>query len=307
MKIKKKSINHKLKLVTGITTLMLLGGCLNMKSTAQNDPKRPETEVSVSSYTGEGLKLDNGEKTDKIAQKHKKEIITDVEKFFLNKYKTKVKVNNIVGAVDGATVIVESLGKPHFYTYAIVPIDIEQEKVMTDGIWTQEGQVEGAIMDGIYGMIYEDEFKTLEAYLKQFANKYPVVFMKQEAIDKAAGDGFMTRYYYATVYDRSFTQLYEQYIKNPNTSSEQWKSAFKQTEHLPKDFIITIHLYMKEKDAEPEQKIFDQLKADIEKMDGLPMGMYSLNLHDNTVDKTNAINSKQNTIETFDKDYIPKK
>jgi hypothetical protein len=262
--------------------------------------------VSVQSYVGDGLKLDHGEKTDKIAQKHREKIKAEVEKFFLNKYKTKVKVNNVVGAVDGATVIVESLGKPHFYTYAIVPIDIKHKKVITDGIWTQEGQVEGSIIDGIYGMIYEEEFKTLDAYIKKFQNQYPVVGMKQEAIDKAIGNGFMTPYYYATVYDKSFNSLFKQYIKKPHTPSEEWKEAFNKTEHSPKDFIITIHLYMKEKGAKPDQKIFEQLKADIKKMEGLPFGSYSLLLHDHTVDKTNGINSKQSTLQLFKKEYLIK-
>lgn len=282
-----------------------------MKSpTIDNDPKNTEENkpsyVSVQSYKGQGFKLDNGEETNKIAEDHSKEIETAVIKYFKDQYKTDIKVNNIVGATNGATVLVESIAEPHFFTYVIVPIDIEQEKVHTDQIWSQEGQVEGAIMDGIYGMIFKKEFETLRSYLEDFTTKYPVVGLNIEAVEKAAGNGFMTPYYYATVYDKSFNKLYEQYIQNPKTTSEAWRAEFEKSDHQAKDFIITIHLYMKEKGAEPNKKIFDQLKSDIETLQGLPMGSYSLLLHDNTLDKTNAINSKDNTIETFKKDYIIK-
>lgn len=294
----------KTTLMTMNILLTLMVGCSNMWSSVEKGES--VTEVSVLNYTGQGFKLDNGEQTDKIAENHRDEIITSVEDYFQKEYKTKVKVHNVVGASEAASVLVESLGEPHFYTYAIVPIDVKEEKILTDKVWSQEGQIEGAIMDGIYGMIQKEEFKVLDTFLKDFTDEHPVVGLRKEAIEKAAGNGFMTPFYYATVYDKSFTSLYEQYMENPNTTSEEWENAFSKTEHQPKDFIITIHLYMKEKGAEPEQKIFDQLKADIEKMEGLPMGAYSLLLHDNTVDKTNAINSKDNTLETFDKDYIIK-
>ncbi|WP_404443030.1 DUF1672 domain-containing protein [Sutcliffiella horikoshii] len=65
---------------------------------------------------GEGYTLKNGEKTDKIAKENKEEITKAVEKFFLEKYKTEVIVHNRVGANDGASVYVESLREPHFYT-----------------------------------------------------------------------------------------------------------------------------------------------------------------------------------------------
>ena len=78
-------------------------------------------------YTGEGYTLKNGSKTDTIAQENKEEITKAVEMFFLERYKTEVMVHNMVGAADGATVFVESVGEPHFYTYAIVPIDVDQK------------------------------------------------------------------------------------------------------------------------------------------------------------------------------------
>lgn len=65
----------------------------------------------------------------------------------------------MVGAKDGATVFVESKGEPHFFTYAVVPINVKEKKVMTDQIWADEFQVENAIKGGLYHMIFSEEFK----------------------------------------------------------------------------------------------------------------------------------------------------
>lgn len=287
-----------------VTALLVFTGCSLTNESPQQ--QKNSKDIRVQSYIGQGFKLDKGNKTTNIAKKHILEIKKAVQTYFIERYKTNVKVHNVVGAVDGASVFVESAGEPHFYTYAIVPIDVEKGKVHADRIWTQEGQVEGAIMDGIYGMIYEEEFETLDKYLEEFSNSYPVIGLREEAIENAVGNGFMTPYYYATIYDPSFQKLYELYIRDPKTTSETWKVEFNKSTHLAKDFIITIHLFMKEKDAKPDQEIFDKLKDDIQKMEGLPMGSYSLLLHDNTVNKTNGINSKDSTIELFKKDYIIK-
>ncbi|UAC48162.1 DUF1672 domain-containing protein [Bacillus aquiflavi] len=136
-------MKHKKKILTfSVGMSLLLGGCFNMDNTnhktnkAKNEQTKETPEekyarehyVPVQEYTGQGYTLRNGEKTDKIAKAHRDEIDKAVKKFFLDNYKTEVIVHNVVGAVDGASVFVESVGEPHFYTYAIVPIDIDEEK-----------------------------------------------------------------------------------------------------------------------------------------------------------------------------------
>lgn len=54
----------------------------------------------------------------------------------------------MVGAKDGATVFIESAGEPHFYTYAVVPIDETSEKVDIGNIQADEYQVQNAIKAG---------------------------------------------------------------------------------------------------------------------------------------------------------------
>ncbi len=91
--------------------------------------------------------------------------------FFLKKYKTKVIVHNLVGNKDSATAFVESVGEPHFYTYCIVPINVDVKEVDSGRIFTQESQVEDAIRAGIYAMIYESEFKNLYPYFSDIEKK----------------------------------------------------------------------------------------------------------------------------------------
>lgn len=122
--------------------------------------------VSVQDYTGQGYRLPNGNETDKIAEAHRDEVDKAAKKFFLDKYETKVKIHNIVGNKDGATVFVESIGEPHFHSYAIVPIDIDNKHIMVNDVWSQEGQVEDAIMVSIFSMIFDKELAKLNHYGK---------------------------------------------------------------------------------------------------------------------------------------------
>ena len=131
-------------LLTGILcSALLLGGCSALtnsndetgKEKEQKADKKTEEEmiedkyfVSVQDYTGEEYTLDNGEETDKIAEENRDEVERAIKKYFKDEYKTEVKVHNIVGAIDGATVFVESVGKPHFYSYAIIPIDKDNKR-----------------------------------------------------------------------------------------------------------------------------------------------------------------------------------
>lgn len=92
---------------------------------------------SVQDYTGEGYTLKNGEEADRIAEEHRKEVESAVRDFFLKEYKSEVKVHNVVGNVDGATVFVESTGPVHFYSNAIVSMDLSEKGAGTFHLWTE--------------------------------------------------------------------------------------------------------------------------------------------------------------------------
>ncbi|MED4202749.1 DUF1672 family protein [Neobacillus mesonae] len=299
---------------------LILGGCGKMNISDNNtetESKTPnnkeesnvrlENYVRVQDYTGEGYKLENGEKTDKIAKTHRKEIDQAVKDFFLKNYKTKVIVHNAVGNVDGATVFVESVGEPHFHAYAIIPIDTKNKKIMSENVWSQEGQIEDAIATGIYAMIFDEEFKKLDQYVGSFVKEHPVVGRRIEAVNNTDTGGFSTPYYYTTSKGELCDFLFDKYMENPKRSNEEWKTLFDKKSLDPKDQIITIEFFMAEKDTEPDPAVLNQLVADIEKGDGIPPGAYSVLLNDNTLDKTTGINSKDSTLERAYPNFIIKK
>lgn len=304
--------SDKAKLITGtlLSAALLLGGCSNTngdsnKGGEEKVSKPSNTFVSIDNYNGEGYELPNGKKTDKIAEANRDQITEATKKFFLDTYKTEVNVHNIVGNKDGASIFVESVREPYFHTFAIVPID-SQENVITDGIWTQEGQVEAAIKSGLYAMIYEDQLKELDSYLEDFTSKQPVTGMQEEAIQNVRSTGFTTPYYYISVLDEGFDTLYENYLENPKTTEEEWQQTAQSLEINPKGYRITIQLFMKEKDQKPDQKILDQISTDLENMDTLSPGYYSVYLNDNTINAKSADGTKESTIKRANPNYIKK-
>src|SRR4051794_9874828 len=127
--------SNKKALALGLGITVLLGGCnMDTENTKSGEKEiltatggqgidlNTENLVSVQKYTGEGYALKDGEETDKIAEANRDEIELAVKKYFSKIYKTEVIVHNLVGAIDGVSVFVESVGEPHFHAFAIVPI-----------------------------------------------------------------------------------------------------------------------------------------------------------------------------------------
>ncbi|MBH0156680.1 DUF1672 family protein [Fictibacillus sp. 5RED26] len=289
-----KKKNTILKTVT-LSSILFASGCLNLNNNKIAD-KESSNLVSVQEYTGEGFDLPNGEKNDKIAEAKRDEIDKAMKKFFMDTYKTEVEVHNIVGNKDGATVFVESVGEPHFHTFAIVPIN-GQDQVITDGIWTQEGQVEGSIMSGIYAMIYDKELNELDTYLEKIVSEHPVTGVRDEAIQNTYSTGFTTPYYYITILDEAYDTFYEEYLQNPKTSKEDWKNKASSLKIDPEGYLITIQLFMKEKNQKPDQEILDTIVSDIESLKTLSPGSYGIYLNDNNIATDSADGTKDNTIE----------
>ncbi|MEK5502383.1 DUF1672 family protein [Bacillus sp. FSL M8-0168] len=309
-------MKYKTIITLSIGIPILLGGCMNLdtgnhdkngeKTVSNSHAQADQNLIRVQDYTGQGYELDGGQATAKIAKAHRGEIEKAVKKFFLEKYKTKVKVHNVVGALNAASVFVESEGEPHFHTYVVVPIDVKNDKVLTDKVWSQEGQVESAINSGIYAMVFDQELGKLDNYLAKTVKQEPVVGMRQEAVNNVMASGFHTVYYYITTFDDSLDKVYLKYLKNPNKNKEEWKREIKHSKIDPESFYITIHLYMKKPNTEPNKSIFNQIVKDLENMKGLAPGQYSVFLHDNTINKKAGSNSQENTLERSDPNYIMK-
>ncbi len=286
--------------IFALLSILLIGGCSLLEKKEENP------YVRVQDYTGKEFRLPNGDKNDKIAEASRKKVISGTEEFFLKKYKTKVKVNNIVGNRDGATVYVESIGEPHFHTFVVIPIDT-QENVRPDGIWAREGEVEGDIESGIYALIHEEKLNNLNNYLNEFVKKHHVVGRREETFKNTSSTGYTTPYYYIINFGDSLNSYRDQYIRNPETKKEVYQKQSQSLTFNPEDYRIVIELFMKEENKEPDQKIFDELEADIEKMEGLPPGLYTVILNDNYIQKENGHSQKDNTLMRGIPDYIIKK
>src|SRR5699024_8003472 len=167
---------------------LLIGGCSFMDrsqdSNENEDDKKEEVPtdytgaeyVPVQEYDGTGYKLSNSNpKNGEVAEANREEVEKAVKEYFSENYKVEVEMHNIVSAVDGVTVYVESIGEPHFYSYAIVPIDLKNEEVMTDKVWSQEGEVEKGVRGGLYVMVFQEQFDKLDQLLEEIAEKYSLV------------------------------------------------------------------------------------------------------------------------------------
>ncbi|MBY6052561.1 DUF1672 domain-containing protein [Cytobacillus firmus] len=305
-------------LLCSVGISLMLGGCSGMNSSNNNQKSEEtketqaapsdETMVSVQDYTGEGYALPYGKETDKIADENLDQIEEAAIKFFKEKYKTDVTVHNVVGAKDGATVFVESKGEPHFYTYAVVPIDELEKKAMTEKIWADEFQVENAIKGGLYHMIFNEEFKKLDNYLESVAADGQVTGKTKESLQNAGGQGFMAPYYFISMTDEELAikPVYDLFINNPDESVKNLRNAYDDTQFNPENFFINIQYFMSDEESEPNKEIFNKIVKDLEEMTSIPKGSYSVFLNDNFIDKKSADGTKDNSLEQSFPDYIIK-
>lgn len=297
-------------LAFGLGITVLLGGC-NIGTDTKSTEKETGTEVQagdkqeitmntenlvrVQDYNGEGYALRNGEETDKIAEDNREEIEVAVKKFFSEKYNTEVTVHNLVGAVNGVSVFVESVGEPHFHAFAIVPIDVKSKTVKTDGVWSQEGQVENALSGGLYAMAYEKEMATLDSFVNQIAKDYPVVGKTKAAVNNT-DSGYSTPYYYISVFDDVFNELNNLYLKNQNISKEELRKTLDESKFNPDSVNVTLNLFMKEDNTDPDEEAYDEIYHKIKTTDGFPRGSYALILNDNLINSKYGSGSKPNTL-----------
>ncbi|MBM7539866.1 DUF1672 family protein [Amphibacillus cookii] len=269
----------------------------NQKTTLE-DHNDDDYYMRVQDYTGEEYTLANGSRTNQIANDNQELVEEAVIRFFVEEYKTEVIVHNIVGNVDGATVFVESVGEPHFYSYAIIPIDVENEQIMVEQVWSQEGQVENAIVTGLYGLVYQDEFANLDHVLEDILKEYSIVGHTMGAVANTGGRGYGNPYYFVQVSNSSvFEEVWRTYLNEPSISREEWMALFEELNFNGDSISIGMHLFMEEKNVEPDQDALDAIATAIEEADQIPIGTYSISLHDNKVSKSSGRGSKENSID----------
>ena len=266
-----------------------------------------ENYVRVQDYTGEGFKLrDSKEKNGEIARNQQEVVEKGVKDFFLKNYRTEVKINNIVSAVDGAVVYVESVKEPKFHTFAIVPVNSKNKTVSINRIWSLEGEVESSLATGLYVLAFQDEFQKLDNYLQDVVDNHPVVGMSEEMITNIGGEGYLSPYYFMSPFGDAYDQLVAEYLENPEMSSEEVRDFLNNHSNELYKINITIELFMEDEYTSPDQQILDEVAANIEEMDGIPAGEYSIFIHDNYIDKKRGVGFKENTLERTNPNKIRK-
>ncbi|MGG4166989.1 DUF1672 family protein [Rossellomorea vietnamensis] len=283
---------------------LLLGGCLNKKG-EMNGPYK-DTFVRVQEYEGDGYVLRGGEEADNIAEEKSEEVKEAVKGFFMDTYKTDVEVHNIVGNVDGATVFVESTGPVHFYSNAIVSMDLSEKRVRD--VTSLDGDIEGDIQGGLYRLLHKKEFQELNQYLGKIVSANAVVGKTEESLQNVGGSGYMTPYYYLSVPpdDEGILPVYEAYLEDPDTPVSELKSLFSMKDFSAEDYNITIQLYMEKEQAEPDKNLFNQIQKDIKVMDSIPKGNYSIIINDNLINEKVDDGIKDNSLELSFPDSIVK-
>ncbi|SDY21585.1 Protein of unknown function [Evansella caseinilytica] len=282
----------------------------NKENQQANQPTEEEVNdryVSVNDYTGEGFELLEGAVNDPVVQANFDEIAAATKQYFRDEFKTEVIVHRAVGAKFGGMIFVESATDPRFHTFAMIPVDAKENKVYPDGIWTESMQVEQALFGGLLAMIMEEEFAALDNYLEEITDKYPVVGMRQEAVNNVTKSGYTTPYYFVqTMSLEELKQINGPYLENPEINIEELKQHFNKETYNAEKMSVVIDLFMKEPNIEPDKAIFQQIINDIETLDGLPRGAYSVRLHDNNISKRSGIGSKDNTLRRGNPDKIIK-
>ncbi|PTY80590.1 hypothetical protein B5V88_07565 [Heyndrickxia sporothermodurans] len=290
---------------------LMLGGCSFMNSQT-NNKKAEEDEIfmPVQDYTGQGFSFDNGEKTGEFAKKHREEIIKVVDQFFKKEYGLEVTPHNLVGAKNAVVVFVESKQEPYFHTSVVVGVNIENNKI-SDDVFAYEGSVEGAIMSGLYVMAYEKEFKKLDEFCEMIAKKYPVVGMRQEAVNNTRDTGYTTPYYYTSTLSMDFPLAYNAYMKNHSIQKSDLRELiFKQqfeSEYAPDKNCIEISLtfYMKKRNSNPEKKLANDIIREFKQTKGLPPGNYAVFNQSNEINKKTGLDkSYQGTTPGIDEILI---
>ncbi|MBC1630904.1 DUF1672 family protein [Listeria welshimeri] len=259
--------------------LLLLSGCFNLNEKTEQE-KAQEGTTPVQDYVGQGFSFVDGDKSEELVKRDEEKIKQEAINYVKNTYKTDVKVNNVVPARNAAVVMVECEEPIQFHTSVIVGKVINKE-----GEWlarSDEGEVEKAIVGGLYAKAYEAEFKNLDAFVEKIAKENDLLGLQAEAINKTASDGYTNNYYFLSIFALDYPSVYNAYLENPEISSEELKKLFEKDDSTSKNISIPMKFYSKE-NILPKQEIADDLANEIKQEEGIPKGRYSVLIYKNFI------------------------
>ncbi|MBC1462163.1 DUF1672 family protein [Listeria welshimeri] len=259
--------------------LLLLSGCFNLNEKTEQE-KAQEGTTPVQDYVGQGFSFVDGDKSEELVKRDEEKIKQEAINYVKNTYKTDVKVNNVVPARNAAVVMVECEEPIQFHTSVIVGKVINKE-----GEWlarSDEGEVEKAIVGGLYAKAYEAEFQHLDAFAEKIAKENDLLGMREEAIDKTASVGYEKEYYFIAIAALDFPTVYNAYLKNQEISAEDLKVLFSKDDSLNKKMAIAMNFFSKE-DSLPKQEVVNSLAMEIQQELGLPKGIYETTVYKNLI------------------------
>ncbi|EAG9230343.1 DUF1672 family protein [Listeria monocytogenes] len=274
----------KKKIIGLLASLILLGGCFNMNEKTERgkaQEKAQEGTTPVQDYVGQGYSFVDGDKSAERVKKHEEEIKQEAINYMKTKYKTDVKVNNVVPARNGAVVIVESEAPIQFTTSVVVKFLLNNKDEIGSGT-SDEGAVEQAIVGGLYAKAYEEEFKHLDEVTEKLASKNDLEGFTQEALDKTSPSGHQGKYYFITAINDDYLSVYNAYLNNPQISSKELQALFIKDDPTSKNMTIVVN-YFSKNDKLPKQAVVDNLADEFQKESNLPRAFYPINLFKNLI------------------------
>ncbi|MBF2507804.1 DUF1672 family protein [Listeria welshimeri] len=270
----------KKKIIGLLASLLLLGGCFNLNEKTEQE-KAQEGTTPVQDYVGQGFSFVDGDKSAERVKKHEEEIKQEVINYIKTKYKTDVKANNVVPARNGVVVIVESEAPIQFTTSVIVKFILNKKDEIGSGT-SNEGEIEQAIIGGLYAKVYEEEFKNLDEVSEKLAKKYDLEGYTQDALEKTSPHGYQGKYYFVTLGFSDYLSVYNAYLANPEISTDDLRALFIKDDPTSKNMSIPIAFFSKE-DKLPEQKLADDLAEELKQEKGLPKGSYDIRVYKNHI------------------------
>lgn len=269
----------KKKIIGILASLLLLGGCFNMNEKTEQE-KAQEGTTPVQDYVGQGFSFVDGDKSEERVKRDEEKIKQEAINYVKNTYKTDVKVNNVVPARNAAVVMVECEEPIQFHTSVIVGKVINKE-----GEWltrSNEGEVEKAIVGGLYAKAYEAEFQRLDTFAEKLAKENNLLGLRNEAIDKTAAEGYTSNHYFIVAMDVYYPSVYNAYLANQGISSEELRKLFEKDDPKYEHVSVPMEFYSKENNL-PEQKLADDLAEELKQEKGLPKGSYDIRVYKNHI------------------------
>ncbi|MBC1875136.1 DUF1672 family protein, partial [Listeria seeligeri] len=208
------------------------------------------------------------------------EIKQEAINYMKTTYKTDVKVNNVVPARNAAVVMVECEEPIKFHTSVIVSLVLNKDDV--GSARSEEGEVEKAIVGGLYAKAYKEEFEHLDAFAEKLAKENDLLGMREEAIDKTASEGYTSNHYFLSIFASDYPSVYNAYLENQDISAEELKILFAKDDSTSKNMSIPMEFYS-ENDKLPKQEVADYLAEKIQQEEGIPSGIYAVIVYKNLI------------------------